>query len=151
MQRYRRLFVGMLGDRPAAYISYCPVFGSRPGWMHDLSRRVPAGDGVPPGVIEAVNATAIQAFQAEGTPWLHFGFTPFTGLAAEHEVPGASPAYAWFMHWLWENGSFVYPAQSQLAYKQKWSPSIVMPEYLACHGHARAAGLIHVFKAANAL
>lgn len=150
MQGHRRLFLGLLGGRPVAYISYCPVFGSRPGWMHDLSRRMPASDDTPPGVIEAVNVAAIHAFQAEGTRWLHFGFTPFTSLAAEHELPGASPGYAWFMHWLWENGSFVYPAQSQLAYKRKWAPSVVLPEYLAFHGQAQSAGLIHVFKAANA-
>ncbi len=150
MQRHRRLFAGLIGGRPVAYISYCPAFGSRPGWMHDLSRRLPAGDDAPPGVIEAINVAAIRAFQAEGTRWLHFGFTPFTSLAPEHEVPGASKAYAWFMRWLWENGSFVYPAQSQLAYKRKWAPSVVLPEYLAFRGQAQTAGLIHVFKAANA-
>lgn len=150
VQQHRRLFLGMLDRKPVAYISYCPVYGSRPGWLHDLSRRVPANHGVPPGVVETINATAIAAFQAEGARWLHFGFTPFTSLAAELEMPGASPGYSWFMHWLWENGSFVYPAASQLAYKHKWAPSVVLPEYLACHGQAQAAGLIHVFKAANA-
>jgi lysylphosphatidylglycerol synthetase-like protein (DUF2156 family) len=149
-QAHRRLFLGLLDGTPAAYISYCPVFGTRPGWLHDLSRRRPAGDGVPPGITEAVNATAIAAFQAEGTRWLHFGFTPFTSLAPGHEVPGASRAYAWFMNWLWENGSFVYPAQTQLAYKRKWAPTEVLPEYIAFQGDAQAAGLIHVFKAANA-
>jgi hypothetical protein len=54
------------------------------------------------------------------------------------------------MRWLWENGSFVYPAQTQLAYKSKWAPSVILPEYLAFHGQAQSAGLIHVFKAANA-
>jgi lysylphosphatidylglycerol synthetase-like protein (DUF2156 family) len=147
MQRYRRLFVGLLDGTPAAYISYAPAHGQRPGWLHDLSRHRP---DTPPGVMEAVNASAIEVFRAEQTPWLHFGFTPFTGLAPGHEVPGASRAYAWFMDWLWENGSFVYPAQSQLAYKQKWEPHAVLPEYVGFHGPVRAAGLIHVFKAANA-
>lgn len=150
MQPHRRLFVGLIGGRPVAYISYCPVYGSKPGWMHDLSRRMPASDEVPPGVVEAINVAAIGVFQGEGTRWLHFGFTPFTSLAAEHEVPGASRAYAWFMQWLWENGDFVYPAQSQLAYKRKWAPSEIFPEYLAFRGQAQSAGLIHVFKAANA-
>ena len=27
--------------RASGYISYSPVYGSRPGWMHDLSRRQP--------------------------------------------------------------------------------------------------------------
>lgn len=147
MQRFRRLFIGLLGGAAVAYISYSPAYGQRPGWLHDLSRHRP---GTPPGVMEAVNATAIEAFQAERVPWLHLGFTPFTGLAPEHETSGASRAYAWFMSWLWENGSFVYPAQSQLAYKQKWAPHVVIPEYVGFYGAVQAAGLIHIFKAANA-
>lgn len=147
MQRYRRLFVGLIDGAAVAYISYSPAYGQRPGWLHDLSRHRP---GTPPGVMEAVNASAIEVFQADQVPWLHLGFTPFTGLAPEHEVPGASRAYAWFMGWLWENGSFVYPAQSQLAYKQKWASHVVIPEYVGFHGPVQAAGLIHIFKAANA-
>ncbi|MBO3747442.1 DUF2156 domain-containing protein [Streptosporangiaceae bacterium NEAU-GS5] len=146
MQRHRRLFLGLVNGRAVAYISYSPVYGARPGWMHDLSRRLPGHTGA----MEAVNAFAIQAFQSEGVPWLHLGFTPFTGLADEHEVPGASRAYAWFMRWLWENGDFVYPARSQLAYKHKWAPDVVLPEYIAFHKRTQAAGLIHVFKVANA-
>jgi lysylphosphatidylglycerol synthetase-like protein (DUF2156 family) len=147
MQQYRRLFIGLLDGTAVAYISYSPAYGQRPGWLHDLSRHLP---GTTPGVMEAVNATAIEVFRAAQVRWLHLGFTPFTSLAAEHEVPGASRAYGWFMSWLWENGSFVYPAQSQLAYKQKWAPHDVIPEYVGFYGPVQAAGLIHIFKAANA-
>lgn len=35
-QRHRRLFVGRIGGVAVGYISYSPVFGSRPGWLHDL-------------------------------------------------------------------------------------------------------------------
>jgi lysylphosphatidylglycerol synthetase-like protein (DUF2156 family) len=147
MQQHRRLFVGLIGGEVAGYISYSPVYGSRPGWMHDLSRRKPDET---PGIMEAINSAAIEAFRSESVPWLHFGFTPFTSLAPENEVAGASRAYAYFMNWLWENGDFVYPAKSQLAYKNKWAPHAVMPEYIAVYGQVQAAGLIHVFKVANA-
>src|SRR5207248_3077260 len=60
LQRHRRLFLGLRDGRPVGYISYSPVYGSRPGWLHDLSRRLP---GELPGILEAINATAIQTFQ----------------------------------------------------------------------------------------
>ncbi len=84
VQHARRLFAGTIDGELAGYISYSPAYGSRPGWLHDLSRRRPTG---PPGVMEAINAAAIEAFRAEGVPWLHFGFTPFTGLSADLEHP----------------------------------------------------------------
>ncbi|GAB3281365.1 DUF2156 domain-containing protein [Actinocorallia lasiicapitis] len=147
LQPHRRLFLGFIGDDPIGYISYSPAYGSRPGWLHDLSRRIP---GCPPGTMELINATAIEAFRGEGVTWLHFGFTPFAGLLAEHEPPGASPAFTMFMNWFFENGGAVYPAKSQLSYKGKWAPLLVQPEYLAFQGPAQVAGLLHIFKAANA-
>ncbi|MHB6911223.1 bifunctional lysylphosphatidylglycerol flippase/synthetase MprF [Streptomyces sp. DB-54] len=147
-QAHRRLFLGLMDKKVVGYISYSPAYGSRPGWLHDLSRRLPDDS---PGIMETLNKTAIETFLAEGAQWLHFGFTPFTSLSPEHEKPGASPAFTWFMHWMWENGGAVYPAQSQLAYKRKWAPHLVLPEYIAFQGPARASGLIHVFKASNAV
>ncbi|WP_455678492.1 phosphatidylglycerol lysyltransferase domain-containing protein [Streptomyces buecherae] len=116
--------------------------------MHDLGRRQP--DEVP-GIMEAVNKAAIETFRSEGAAWLHFGFTPFAGLSREREVPGASEAFSWFTHWLWENGSAVYPARSQLAYKQKWTPHAILPDYIAFQGRAQLGGLLHLFKAATVL
>ncbi|MDQ1015509.1 lysylphosphatidylglycerol synthetase-like protein (DUF2156 family) [Streptomyces afghaniensis] len=147
-QAHRRLFVGVIDGKLAGYISFAPAYGSRPGWLHDLSRRLP--DDVP-GIMESINKAAIETFQAEKAGWLHFGFTPFTSLSPELESPNASKAFNWFANWLWEHGGAVYPAQSQLAYKHKWAPQLVLPEYIAFHGRAQAGGLIHVFKAANAV
>jgi lysylphosphatidylglycerol synthetase-like protein (DUF2156 family) len=147
-QRYRRLFVGVIDGKAAGYILYSPVYGSRPGWMHDLSRRRPS---ISPGIMEAINKAAIDRFQAEQVRWLHFGFTPFTGLDTSLEMPGSSKAFRWFMHHLWEHGEGVYPAATQLAYKQKWNQSLVLPEYVAFHGPASIDAFIHIFRAANAL
>jgi lysylphosphatidylglycerol synthetase-like protein (DUF2156 family) len=147
-QRYRRLFIGLIGGRMAGYILYSPVYGSRPGWMHDLSRRRP---DLSPGVMEAINKTAIDTFQAEGERWLHFGFTPFTGLDERFELPGSSPAFRWFMGWLWEHGSAVYPAATQLDYKQKWNQSLLLPEYAAFENEAAVSAFVHIFRACNAL
>jgi lysylphosphatidylglycerol synthetase-like protein (DUF2156 family) len=147
MQPHRRLFVGVIGGQLAGYISYSPVYGSRAGWMHDLSRRIPDRT---PGVMEAINHAAMRQFHGEGVRWLHFGFTPFTALDPALEMPGASPGFAQFMHLLWAHGEAVYPAQTQLAYKQKWAPQIVLPEYVAFHGRAGIAAFAHVFRACNA-
>jgi len=146
-QSQRRLFLGMIDDEAVGYISYSPVYGSRAGWMHDLSRRVP---GRSPGLMEAINHTAIETFRTEGAGWLHFGFTPFTGLDEAVEVPGYSPAFQWLMHFLWEQGAALYPAQTQLAYKEKWAPQTMIPEYVAFDGQASLPALAHIFRACNA-
>jgi len=146
-QRLRRLFVATRGEELIGYLSYSPVYGPHPGWMHDLSRRLP---DAPPGVMEAVNKHAIEQFQREGVEWLHFGFTPFTSLDGP-DLPGHSRAFRWFMHYLWEHGEEIYPARTQLAYKQKWGPDLVLPEYIAFPGQASLVGLVHVFRACNAL
>lgn len=145
-QPARRLFVGTIDGELAGYVSYSPAYGARPGWLHDLSRRRPDG---PPGVMEAVNAAAIATFQAEGVPWLHFGFTPFTGLGAE--TASASRWFAWLVRQLGARGAAVYPAATQLAYKEKWAPHAVIPEYVAFQGRAGLYGFLQVFAAANAL
>jgi lysylphosphatidylglycerol synthetase-like protein (DUF2156 family) len=116
--------------------------------MHDLSRRIPEGS---PGLMEAINAHAVEVFRAEGVEWLHFGFTPFTGLDASHELDGHSPAFQWLMHALWAEGAALYPAQTQLSYKQKWAPDVLIPEYVAFDGpQASLPGFAHIFRACNA-
>lgn len=148
MQEHRRLFVGTVDGDLAGYISYSPVYGARPGWMHDLSRRVP---GKLPGIMEAINKTAIVTFIGEDVDWLHFGFTPFTGLDDGVEMPHYSRGFNKLMHLLWQHGEAVYPARTQLAYKQKWGQHVVLPEYIAFDGPADIAGFVHVFRAAGAL
>ncbi|WP_436498529.1 bifunctional lysylphosphatidylglycerol flippase/synthetase MprF [Actinokineospora sp. HUAS TT18] len=147
LQPYRRLFVGLLDGKLAGYISYSPVYGSRAGWMHDLSRRIP---GKLPGIMEAINSAAITQFTAEGIGWLHFGFTPFTGLDDTLQVPGFHYGFNQMTKLLWEYGEALYPAKTQLAYKQKWFPHLVLPEYLAFDGEADIAAFAHVFRAAGA-
>lgn len=148
LQHHRRLFVGRIDGQIVGYINYSPVYGSRPGWLHDLSRRRP---DAPPGVMEAVNATAIERFTAEGAQWLHFGFTPFTSLAEEHEVPGASPGFARFARWLAVHGQAIYPAASQLEYKEKWAPHAVLPEYIAFQGRPRPGAVWQLLRATNSV
>ena len=147
-QHLRRLFVGVHGDQLTGYISYSPVYGSRPGWMHDLSRRQP---GCPPGVMEAINKTAIDTFQAERVPWLHFGYTPFSALSVAPKFPGYSRAFHWLMGELWANGGHIYPAQTQYAYKEKWKQDVILPEYIAFQRGASIPALVHVFRACNAI
>jgi lysylphosphatidylglycerol synthetase-like protein (DUF2156 family) len=148
VQHARRLFVGTIDGMLAGYISYSPAYGSRPGWLHDLSRRRP---GVPPGVMEAINAAAISVFRGEGAGWLHFGFTPFTGLSRSLEHPSHSGWFAWVVGLLGRRGAAVYPAASQLAYKRKWAPQVVSPEYVAFSHGASLTAFLQVFRASNAL
>ncbi|AKZ54417.1 hypothetical protein SAM23877_1368 [Streptomyces ambofaciens ATCC 23877] len=148
LQKHRRLFVGRIDGEAAGYINYSPVYGSRPGWLHDLSRRRP---DAPPGVMEALNATVMERLTADGAGWLHFGFTPFAGLDPRHELDGASRPFTRFARLLAEHGSAVYPAASQLEYKQKWAPHAVLPEYLAFRGGVRPGAVWQLLRATNAV
>jgi lysylphosphatidylglycerol synthetase-like protein (DUF2156 family) len=147
-QQQRKLFVGSIDGTPIGYVSYVPVYGSRPGWLHDLSRRLP---DCPPGVMEAINARAIERFSAAEVPWLHFGFTPFTSLDAEQQVPTASRAAARIVRLLADHGDLVYPAKSQLEYKMKWQPSVILPEYFSFDGGISIRSLMSLLAATNAL
>ena len=126
----RRVFVALdRQEQPLGFITYVPVWGERPGVLHDLTRRVP---DAPTGVMELINATALARFQAEEIRFLHFGFTPFLVGMGGAVVDGPD-------HWLvprlvrfigrW--GRAIYPARTQLQYKQKWAPEIVETEYIA--------------------
>jgi lysylphosphatidylglycerol synthetase-like protein (DUF2156 family) len=128
----RRVFVARLGEEVVGYVSTSPVYGQRAGWLHDLSRRSPQA---PPGTTELLVLTAIGRFRDEGAGWLHFGLTPFTGLGDEHVVAGAgSPVARRAVRALAAHGHHVYPAADQLAYKLKWRPNLVQPEYVAFSG-----------------
>lgn len=127
-QQHRKLFLGTIDQQPIGYVSYAPVHGSRPGWLHDLSRRIP---DAPPGVMEAINFAACQQFRESGAEWLHFGFTPFTSLDPACEMPTASKQIARVVRLLADHGALVYPSATQLDYKLKWFPEAVISEYMA--------------------
>lgn len=109
------------------FITYVPAFGARPGWLHDLTRRVP---NAPVGCMELCNQVAMERLASEGAQWLHFGFTPF--LVDGAEGPNSSPFLAWMLRKLGRYGSAIYPARSQREYKRKWIPEVVEPELVAC-------------------
>lgn len=147
-QHERKLFLGTIEGQPVGYISYAPVFGSRAGWLHDLSRRLPTA---PPGVMEAINFHACKEFMSEGQKWLHFGFTPFTGLDQKYEETPHSRIVKWTVGFLAQHGDFVYPSASQLDYKLKWEPQVVLPEYMAYERPFRPALLWALLKVTNSI
>lgn len=123
----RRIFV--VSDRvrqPQAFISYVPVWGERPGVLHDLTRKTPAAAV---GALELCNAFALERFRAEGIQYLHFGFTPF--IVPEEPHPEGSRLLHWVVRQLRRRGQAIYPSESQASYKLKWGPDIVEPEYVA--------------------
>jgi len=144
----RRLFAALdPAGSVLAYVSFSPVYGSQSGWLHDLSRRHP---DAPPGVLELIVVTAAETFQAEQASHLHFGFTPFTSLSPEHEVEGASRVTARILQFLAKRGSAIYPAASQLAYKEKWGLDLVQPEYIAFQGGISLRRLWSLLRVTNA-
>jgi len=123
----RRIFAAIdPTDRCVAFITYVPSWGRAPGYLHDLSRRLPLA---PPGALELCNARAIEVMMAEGVPYLHFGFTPF--VVGGPEFAGANRMAAWLVPLLYRYGGAIYPAESQAQYKLKWAPDIIEREFLA--------------------
>lgn len=123
----RRIFVVLnKDDNIVAFITYVPVWGSRPGYLHDLTRKLPRA---PTGAMELCNATALEQFMADGIRFLHFGFTPF--IVDEVEPAGGNRFIAWLIRKLYQYGKAVYPAKSQSEYKIKWGTDIIEPEYIA--------------------
>jgi lysylphosphatidylglycerol synthetase-like protein (DUF2156 family) len=145
----RRLFVahgpdsGVLG-----YITFSPVYGLHAGWLHDLSRRVP---DAPPGTMELVIHTAVERFRVEQAGHLHFGFTPFVGLCDANELPTRSGTAARIVRFLADHGRHVYPAADQVAYKEKWGPDLVQPEYVAFSRGVTAGAVWSLLRLTNAI
>lgn len=123
----RRIFVAHdEHDRPVAFITYVPAWGRRPGWLHDLTRRL--GD-CPTGVMELINATALARFQEEKVSFLHFGMTPF--VVDRQEADAGSRIVARLVRLIGRWGSFIYPSRTQLQYKHKWAPDVTEREHIA--------------------
>jgi lysylphosphatidylglycerol synthetase-like protein (DUF2156 family) len=123
----RRIFVALDAcGRTVGFITYVPAWGRNSGYLHDLTRRLPAA---PSGAMDLCNAHAIERMVAEGVEYLHFGFTPFITDAAE--LPGANKIASWLIRQLRRHGGILYPAESQAQYKLKWGPDVVEREYLA--------------------
>lgn len=146
---FRRTFAAFAEGRVVGYVSFSPVHGSRGGWLHDLSRRLPSA---PPGTQDLIVATAIERFQSEGEEWLHFGMTPFTGLDPANEHPtNSSRLAARIVRLLAERGEKLYPAADQLAYKMKWAPDVVEPEYVAFPGRVRLGAVWQLLRLTNSV
>ena len=144
----RRLFLALKHGRVVAYVSWSPVFGDRAGWLYDLTRRLP---DAPPGVIEHVFVEAAQRMAAEGAGWLHLGFTPFVGLDDAARIGDAhSPALGALIGWIGRKAPWLYPAAGQVAFKLKWAPHLVTPEYLALPGRPRLRDVLSFAAATNA-
>jgi lysylphosphatidylglycerol synthetase-like protein (DUF2156 family) len=123
----RRIFVVSDASGVAqAFITYVPVWGERPGVLHDLTRKRPSAAV---GAQELCNSFAIERFTAEKMAYLHFGFTPF--IVEPEARPGGSRLLHWLVLQLRRRGQIIYPADSQASYKVKWGTDILDQEFVA--------------------
>jgi lysylphosphatidylglycerol synthetase-like protein (DUF2156 family) len=146
---YRRTFVAEREGQVIAYATYSPCFGARPGWLYDLTRRQP---DAPPGTVELIFVTALEALRDEQCRWLHLGLTPLVGLDPAHEPTGhSSPVVSKLVRFLAERGESVYPARAQEAFKRKWHPHVVEPEFVAFHGRPTFAAVWQLMRVTRAI
>ncbi|MBH1933787.1 DUF2156 domain-containing protein [Streptomyces sp. AV19] len=144
----RRTFIARREGRTIGYVTYSPAYGTRPGWLYDLTRRVPS---CPVGTVELINLTALTRFRSEGTGWLHLGLTPFAGLSSEHESASAGRILTRVIRLLAKHGRIVYPARNQEAFKLKWNPHVIEPEYAAFEGGVTLGAVWNLLRVTNAL
>ena len=142
----RRVVLARISERLIGYLTFSPVAGARPGWLHDLSRKLP---DAPPGTMELMVSTAVEQFRAGGAGWLHFGFTPFTGIAEENRLATSHGVVRIIVRFLAEHGEKLYPASTQLAYKEKWAPRKVLPDYIAFQGRPRLTAIWQLIRLTN--
>lgn len=146
---YRRVFLARHEGRALAYVTYSPVFGAKAGWLYDLTRRHPNS---PPGTVELIFSTVVEKLRHEQCHWLHLGLTPFVGLGDEHELAyGSSPLVRKLVRALSEHGHAIYPASAQLAFKAKWGPRVIEPEYVAFQQSASLPGVWHLMRLTRAI
>jgi lysylphosphatidylglycerol synthetase-like protein (DUF2156 family) len=145
----QRIFFAFQDGKPLAFILYVRTFGTFQGWMHELTRKFAQ---TPPGVMELINVTALQQFSAEGGTYLNFGFTPLTSLDERYEIAEAkNKTMSRIFKFLYQHGDVIYPAKSQYAYKEKWQPDIVLPEYIAFGPGAGLGALWQFLKLVRAI
>lgn len=144
----RRTFLARHQGRTVGYITYSPAWGSRPGWLYDLTRRSPRA---PVGTVELINLTALTRFQEEGAGWLHLGLTPCAGLEDRHEPASASRGLARALRLMAEHGRLVYPARTQEAFKLKWAPHTIEPEYIAFQNGVRLPAVWRLLRTTGAV
>lgn len=144
----RRTFLARHGGRTVGYITYSPAWGSRPGWLYDLTRRSPRA---PVGTMELINLTALTRFQEEGAGWLHLGLTPCAGLDDRHEPASASRNLSRTLRMVKERGQLVYPVRTQEAFKLKWAPHVIEPEYIAFQNGVRLPAVWHLLRTTGAV
>lgn len=149
-QEERRVFYAHQDGEVIGFVSYVPAFGDHHGYLHDLSRRAP---DAPPGVMELINVTALQAFQEEGrSSCLTFGFTPFVQRRDEWDgLPGRNGLLGRAVDLVGRRLPFVYPARTQEAYKLKWHPTVIEPEYVAFERRVHLADLVGLLRVTNSL
>lgn len=146
---HRRVFLARHDGRPTAYVTYSPCFGSRPGWLYDLTRRHPDS---PPGTVELIFSTALERMREQQCRWVHLGLTPLVGLDRVHEVAqGSSPIVTRLVHELGAHGQAIYPAQAQEKFKLKWGPQLVEPEYVAFEGRPSMAAVWQLMRVTRAI
>ncbi|MFD7026599.1 phosphatidylglycerol lysyltransferase domain-containing protein [Streptomyces sp. NPDC059917] len=143
-----RVFVARHRGRIVAYASYYPAYGTQPGWIVDRTRRMP---DAPVGTTELLNLTALETFQREGAAWLHLGLTPLAGLDPLREQTTANRLLSRGLALAAGNDRILYPSRSQLAYKMKWAPHDVQPEYVAFDRRMTAPALWNLLKVLGAV
>jgi phosphatidylglycerol lysyltransferase len=103
---------------PAAFMTFIPCYVPGGGWSLDLMRK--AGT-LPPGSMEFLLATAIQAFQTEGCALLSLSLAPLADITPD-ESSGTPEVIDRARQLVYERFGLTYNFKGLQAFKAKFSP-----------------------------
>ena len=148
LRDHRRLFVVEHAGRVIGYSQCVPAVGSQPGWLYDLNRLTPGS----PDVGDLQVWSVMERLQEEGAAYFHLGFTPI----AELDQPNTadlpySRVGALLLRLLTEHGEWLYPTAGAVAWKRKWQPVTVAPEYIAFPSRLRLGAVARLLRLTNVI
>ncbi|HEY3418279.1 MAG TPA: phosphatidylglycerol lysyltransferase domain-containing protein [Armatimonadota bacterium] len=113
----RALVLGDPDGKPAAFLTFVPCYGDS-GWALDLMRR---REGVPPGAMEFLLATALETFRDDGASLVSLGLSPMADTLPDK--PDESPeALDRVRALIYEHLNHLYSFQGVHCFKRKFQP-----------------------------
>jgi len=119
----RRYFYAKDADgKIVGFNVYLPFMGMK-GWVADITRRTA---DAPRGVTEKINVDAFMVFKEEGSEWGTLGLAPLAHVLEGDEKDSQS---AKLLNFVYEHLNSFYGFKSLYVAKDKYSPSLWIPEY----------------------
>jgi len=114
----RLLVLHDVEERPAAFLSFVPIYGREGGWSLDLMRRRAE---TPPGAMEFLLATALATFRDEGAQVASLGLSPLASITPT-DTTGAPELLERIRQLIYQHFNSFFSFQGLHHFKKKFQP-----------------------------